>query len=207
MAYAHDQLARAWQQSIVLYTGTPQVEDVKYIETKTQMIDTKTVNMYRSRVMTTLGVNFLNVESDQSVTTAGLSLNQLLLTINKISEQLEYILFAWYQVALEEAGYGAKYAPTITIIDSEQMSNAIKRDMVELLFSRLNCSYKTALELIGIDFEDEKSRRVYENDENFDDIFTPRKSQFTSGGDDGGRPPSDDPTNKTVYDKQRNQTE
>ena len=85
MAYAHNNLH--FKQNTVLYTGTPAVEDVKYVESKIDLTSIESTKDYRNRVMVALGVSFLNPENGQTVTTANLSISQLLKYINTISIQ------------------------------------------------------------------------------------------------------------------------
>ena len=211
-AYAHRNLAQAFTQSTVLYTGTPAVESLEYIEPTVDMTPIDTINSYRTREMTTLGINFLNMQNGQTVSTANISVTQLLLTINKISERLETVLKDWYKLVLDEQGVGADYAPTIKIIDSEQLSMDIKKSLVELLFSKLNCSYQTAYEMVGIDIEDEIERRKSENDEGYDSVFSAHASQYTSSGSDSennspGRPQGENvlDEDKQAYDETYNE--
>ena len=100
---------------------------------------------------------------------ANISLDQLLKTINSISEQLEGIVQDWYEVLFENEGIDKEYLPTIQILDSEQMSIDMKKDLVELLYSKLNCSLSTALEVIGYDIRDETAKRIAENEEKLDE--------------------------------------
>lgn len=211
-SYAHQNLVKAFSQPTVLYTGTPAVENLEYIEPSVDMTPIDTINSYRTREMTTLGINFLNMQDGQTVTTANISVTQLLLTINKISERLEAIIKDWYKLVLEEKKIGAEYAPTIKIIDSEQLAMDMKKSLVELLFSKLNCSYQTAFEMVGIDVEDEIQRRQAENKEQYDDIFVPHPSQYTtsnSPSDDSspGRPKEEvvNDEDKQKYDEQYNE--
>lgn len=96
MVYAHNNFMNAWVQDTVLITTPPSVEEIVYVEPKTEDIDVDKINLYRAIVMTTLGIGFLNSESSQAFTVANISVRQLMLTINKISEQLEDILNDWY---------------------------------------------------------------------------------------------------------------
>src|SRR5690606_1631034 len=55
MAFAHGQLMSAWGNSVVIYTGAPFVEDLKYVEPTVETNNTKEVQSYRNEIMTTLG--------------------------------------------------------------------------------------------------------------------------------------------------------
>ena len=130
-------------------------------------------------------------------------------TINSISEQLERIIMDFYKVVLEEHGIGMEYLPTIQIIDAEQLSLSMKKDLVELMYSKLNCSLESALEVLGVSIEDEKQKRIKENSEGIEDIFFPRKTSYTTGSDvgsDTGRPADSDNLEKQAYDNNREDT-
>ena len=144
---------------------------------------------------------------------ANISVKQLMRTINKISRQLEVVLHKWYQVVLCEQGIDISCAPTVKIIDAEMMEADIRNSLAETLFNKLNCSYETAFELLGISIEDEKIRRKAENDERLEEIFAPRQTAYTTTGDsdgsdheEGGRPRGDDESkqDKQGYDQERN---
>ena len=206
MAYAHDQFCRAFKQDTVLYTGTPAVENITVVDTKADMIDIKTLNEYRNRIMVTLGVSYLITDSGQTVSISNLSISQLLLCINKIAEQLESIFEGWYELVLEEQNIGAEYAPTIRIIDSEMMETKLRIELAKLLYATFNCSRETTFDMVGLDLVDEMEKRKKENAEKVSDIFTPHPTSFNSSGNDTavGRPQSEQQTNKTVYDENYN---
>ena len=207
MAYAHRNFMSAWKMPTVVVTCPPAVEGISYIEPKVEDIDYEKINLYRSIVMTTLGIGFLNSESGQAFTVATISINQLMAVINKISEQFEKILEEWYRIVLADNGIGAEFVPKVSIIDAEQTDIDVRKGLVELLYSKLNCSMKTAYETLGFSIEDEKQRRIEENANGFDEIFTPHQSLYTKSGDDAdsesGRPISDNPADgdKQDYDR------
>lgn len=204
MAYAHTNLMSAWKNETVVYTGAAFVEDVKYVEPKTENINIENVNYHRNKQMTSLGINFLNVGSGQSYTTANISITELMKTINKISEQLEDILEKWYKVVLETNGISLEHCPSIRLIDSEELNKELKLKLAELLYSKFNSSYETAYGLLGINVEDEKQRRIKENDENYDEIFTPRLTAYTNSGDKStGRPVNNKDPDKQLQDQDR----
>lgn len=202
-AKAHNDIFQAWKNKTVLYTSIPQVESVAYIEPKAEETNADKINVYRSKIMTTLGIGFAD-QSNANFSISKISLDQLMKTINAISEQLERIIEGWYAKLFEEEGIDREYLPTIQILDAEAMSIDVKKDIVELIFSKLNGSYQTAYEFLGLSFEDEKQRRMAENDNKIDQIFMPHASQYTSSGDSGGeagRPPSSDNTDKQARDQ------
>ena len=214
MVYAHNNLMSAWSQNTVLVTTPPSVESIGYVEPNAEDIDVDKINLYRAIIMTTLGIGFLNSESRQAFTVANLSVRQLMLTINKISEQLEDILNLWYLIVLEENGIKPEYAPKISVIDSEQMELDIKQSLAEFLYSKLNCSLRTAYEVLGYSLEEEKARRIQENEDGVELIFTPHSTSYNSSGtseetDDAGRPLATNPEDggtKQDYDKDYQQT-
>ncbi|PYY28348.1 hypothetical protein [Paenibacillus illinoisensis] len=207
MAYAHTNLMAAWKNETVVYTGAAFVEDVKYVEPKTENINIENVNYHRNKQMTSLGINFLNVGSGQSYTTASISITELMKTINKISEQLEDILEKWYKVVLESNGISLEHCPSIQLIDSEELNKELKLKLAELLYSKFNSSYETAYGLLGINVEDEKQRRIKENNENYDEIFTPRLTAYTNSGDkSAGRPINNKDPDKHLQDQDRRNT-
>ena len=201
----------AWKQPTVVVTAPPQVENIAYVESKTELTDVNTVNNYRSKVLNTLGIGFLMDSSSQSVSTANISVSQLLRTINKISEQLEDILNRWYKQILLDNNISLDLCPEIKIIDSEVLDFELKKDLATTLYTMFNGSLETSLGIIGIDVNDETTKRKKENEEGLDEIFFPRNTAYTSPGggsnpkdNDAGRPSSDDETNKQDYDTEYN---
>lgn len=214
MAYAHDNLMSAWKQPTVLVTTPPTVEDIKYVEPKIELTDINTVNNYRSRVLAALGIGFLMDSGSQSVSTADISVNQLLRTINMISEQLEDILQKWYKQVLEDNDLPVEYCPTINVIDSEALDFEMRKELASTLYTIFNGSMTSSLELIGIDVNDEKEKRIKENEEGFEEIFKCRQTAYTSSGrgeitetnNNGGRPADSKNKAKQSYDHTRQET-
>lgn len=211
MSYAHENLMSAWKQPTVVVTTPPTVESITYVEPKIELTDINTVNNYRSRVLAALGIGFLMDSGSQSVSTADISVTQLLRTINMISEQLEDILQKWYRQILIDNGLPVEYCPTIQVIDSEALDFDMRKDLASTLYTIFNGSMSTSLELLGIDVNDEKEKRIKENDENYDsEIFYPRASTYTTSvkdaktvEDKGGRPADSKNQAKQGYDKNR----
>ena len=190
MGYAHSCLMAAWANPTVVYTPPPCVEKVEYVEPKIELTNESTVKQCRSRVTSALGISFLNTDGQQTVSTANISIKQLMRTINKIAERQEIILQRWYEVILEEAGIPIEYCPTPKILDAELLEFSMKKDLSEFLYSKLNCSFKTAYEILDMSYEEEKTRRKKEKNDGIDDIFTPHATSFNSSGDinSNGRP-------------------
>lgn len=210
IAFAHGELTRAVKNKICVYTASPAVEDVKWIEPRSNLIDRDNVTLYENRVLTTLGIGFLASGSIGSTISANISLKQLMRQINYISQQLEHILEKFAQVALKEHGIEAEYIPRITVIDSEQLESDMRIDLAKMLYADLGLSRQTVLETLGLDIVDETERRQSENEKNLNGIFFPYMTAYTNNGqndDEGGRPASkqSDNESKQVTDKERNQ--
>lgn len=209
---AHDNLLRAWKQNTVLVTTAPYVKDIKYVEPKVEMTNIETVKQYRNREMAALGISFLNTDGQQTVSTAKVSLDQLMKNIGKIAEQIEDVLKRWYRIRLEDAGVDPMYCPDVKVSTTEMMGMEMKKAIAQFLFTTLNCSYKTAYEYMGLHAEDELRKRQAETEEGYDDVFVARQTSYTStgnssGGDSDkktGRPKGEE-TEKQIYDQQRNE--
>jgi len=213
MAYAHDTFMKAWKQPTVVVTAPPQVESIEYIEPQVQLTDINTVNHYRAKALSTLGIGFLMDSSSQTVSTANISVDQLLRTINKISEQFENVLHKWYRQVFIDNNIPLEFCPKIQIIDSEVLDFKLRKELATTLFTIFNGSMETSLGLLGIDVNDEKAKRMAENEQNFDEIFYPRNTAYTFSGkgtiirdNKGGRPEADEENNKTIYDDEYNKT-
>lgn len=209
VSYAHSNFMDAFKQNTVVVTSPPTVEEISYVEPKVEMTSKDTYNIYRSKVLSTLGIQFLMDSGSQSVSTASISVTQLMRTINAISEQLEDILKKWYQQIILDNGYTLDYTPDVNVIDTEQLEAELKHSLATLLFSTMNCSYATAFEILGLDINDEVQKRTLENEKKYDEIFKPHGSQYTnSKGQDstdnqGGRPADSNNETKQEYDKTR----
>ena len=205
-AYAHDNLVRAFKMNTVLVTPPAYVKDIKYIEPSTETTEPGLVKSYVERVLSTLGISFLMSSDGTNGTVAKIALDQLMKMINSITENLEFIMERLYRNLLIENGFDSIYSPSVQIMDSELMEHDMKLEFAKVLFSTFNCSMETALSILGIDFNDELSKRKIENEKGVDGIFTPHASQYTSSGNDGGRPANDDVENvdKQEYDNNRN---
>lgn len=186
MAFAHQNLLDSWKQKTVVTTAPPHVKEITYVEPSVEMTNIETVNYYRQRAMSTLGITFLMDTKGTSMGVANISLKQLMKRINKISTQLEAILVKWYRIMLRDNGLDPALAPTVSIIDSEMTEMNMKLDLVNTLFGKLNCSYETAFETLGLSLEDEKIRREKENEEQLEMTFAPRLTPYTVSGNSSG---------------------
>lgn len=214
IAFAHGELCRAVKNKICVYTASPAVEDVKWIEPKSNLIDRENVTLYENRVLTTLGIGFLSSGSIGSTISASISLKQLMRQINYISQQFEHILEKFAQVALKEHSIDAEYTPRITVIDSEQLEADMRIDLAKTLYADLGVSRQTVFETLNLDIVDETERRQSENEKGLNDVFYPYMTAYTNNGDnteenDGGdgRPADKESNNenKQANDKQRNE--
>ena len=214
MAYAHENFMNAFKMQTVVVTTPPTVESIQYIEPKIELTDVKTVNNYRSRILASLGVSFLMDSGSQSVSTAGISVEQLMRTINMISEQLEFILQKWYRNVLIDNGLPVEYCPTVKVIDTEVLDFELRKSLATTLYTIFNGSMETSLGLLGMDVRDEKLKRVRENEEGYEEIFKCRQTAYTSSGrgeiteteNKGGRPANSKNEAKQSYDKTRRET-
>ena len=186
-AMAHKNLLDAWKQSTVVVTAAPTVKDVVYVEPRVEMTSIDTVNYYRTRAMSTLGISFLMDVASTSMGVANISLKQLMRRINKISRQVEDVLVKWYRAVLKDNGLNPALAPSIEIIDSEMLEMSMKIDLAKMLFGTLNCSYETAYETLGLSLDDERIRREAENELKLEEVFSPRLTPYTVGGGSGGK--------------------
>ena len=213
-ATAHDNLMCAWKQNTVLVTTPPYVKSIQYVEPKVEMTNIETVKQYRNREMAALGISFLNTDGQQTVSTAKVSLDQLMKNIGKIAEQVEDVLKRWYRIRLEDAGVDPMYCPDVKISTTEMMGMEMKKSIAQFLFTTLNCSYGTAYDIMGYHAEDELRKRQAETEEGYDDVFIARQTSYTSSGNSGsgsgnsdakvGRPKGEE-TDKQIYDQQRNE--
>lgn len=209
IAFAHGELTRAVRNKICVYTASPAVEDVKWIEPKSNLIDKDNVTLYENRALTTLGIGFLATGNAGSTISANISLKQLMRQINYISQQLEHILEKFAQVALDEHGIGIEYTPRITVLDSEQLEADMRLEFAKFLYGTVCASRRSVFEVVGIDLEDEAERRQSENEKNLDEVFKPYLTAYTNTGDEenNGRPADKNSNDeqKQVEDKERNE--
>lgn len=212
MAYAHENLVKAFRNPTVLYTSPAFVEKIEYVEPKVEMSNVDSINQYRSRVTSALGISFLNTDGKQTVSTANISIKQLMKTINKIADQEEKILEQWYCLILQEHDIPLEYCPTPHILDAELLDFEMRKDLSELLFSKFNCSYSTAYELVGVDVRDEIEKRKQEKELGYEEVLSVHQTSYNSSGNStysdskGGRPSGSDDEQKQEYDSDYNLT-
>lgn len=212
LSYAHKNFMDSWKQSTVVVTSPPTVESISYVEPSVEMTSKDTYNIYRSKVLATLGIQFLMDSGSQSVSTASISITQLMRTINAISGQYQDILKKWYRQIILDNGYPVDYTPDVEVIDSEMLENDVKISLASLLYNTLNASLETCYDMVGLDIVDEAEKRIAEKDKDYDKIFSPRLTAYTNSKDKqntdnkGGRPEDITDLNqgKNLYDKEYN---
>lgn len=210
MAYSHQQLCASFatKRDAILYTGAPAVEDVKVVDTDADMVDEKVLNRYYSRILTALGVSFLNNESGMAVSTANMSIEILMNNVDRLGEAYEEVFEHYYKIVLEENGLPVELAPAMTILDSELLSDQMRRDFAKMLHMNFGASRSTTFEMLGLNLEDERAKREQENADGLNEIFLPYATSNTySPSNDGenevGRPLGD-PGDKQDYDTEYN---
>lgn len=208
MEYAHAAAAEALQTNFCLYTAPAFVENLSYVVDESTNDNTvNTVKTYTSRLLTALGISFADSELS-SFSAANISVDQLMRTINSISEQVEQLLHKYYKVYLEQLGLPRELAPTVKIIDSEMMDWNLRKDFAKFAYDTLNISRDTAFKLVGLDVDDEKTKRQSENEKGYDSVFTPRQNAYntnvtntTDTESTAGRTPSSDDLAKQKFDQ------
>lgn len=209
LSYAHQNFMESWKQSTVVVTSPPTVESIAYVEPKVEMTSKDTYNIYRAKVLSTLGIQFLMDSGSQSVSTASISVTQLMRTINVISEQFEDILKKWYHQVLVDNNFPVEYTPDVKVIDSEQLEMAMKIDLASFLYNTMNASLQSCYEVVGMDVNDEAQKRKKEKELGYDEIFTPRLTAYTNSGGNQTETTTNTTTDpekegKQAYDKERN---
>lgn len=210
LSYAHQNFMESWKQSTVVVTSPPTVESIAYVEPSVEMTSKDTYNIYRSKVLSTLGIQFLIDSGSQSVSTSSISVTQLMRTINSITEQLEDILKKWYRQIIIDNGFPVEYTPDVQVIDSEQLEAELKKDLASFCYNTLNASLETCYGLVGLDVKDEAEKRKSEKEKGYEEIFAPRLTAYTNSGNNTdlinnnvGHPADSNNTTKQQYDKIR----
>jgi len=180
---AHSELMKAWKNPVVVYTALPFVEDMKYVESKTDQIPIDTINYYKNKVLMALGISFLSVENKTSYVISEINIKELMKTVNKLSEANAVIIRKFYSVILRDNGIDPIYTPDVDISGSELLDMDTKIKLIGVLFGQLGASFESCYKLLDIDFEGERIRREQENAEKVEEIFTPRLTNFTVNSD------------------------
>lgn len=182
-AYAHENLMQAWKQQVVIVSTPPSVKKIEYVEPKVEDISTDKINLYRNKVLSALGIAFLASDKSTTASIANISLDQLMLMINSISEQVENIFAKWYALILMDYGYEYEFCPDVEIVDSEQMAYDVKQSLASMLFTTVGVSYETVFDILGLNINDEVTKRKNENEKNYNEIFMPRATANTISKD------------------------
>lgn len=209
MQYAHEAAAKALKTNFCLYTAPAYVEDLSYvIDKSTNDNSSDSITTYTSKMLTALGIGFSDSELS-SYSIANISVDQLMKTINAITKQIERIISKFYCVYIEDLGLPKEFAPEILISDTELMEWNLKKEFAQFAYSTLNASRDTVFKIIGLNIEDEKQRRIKENSENLDSVFSPRPTAYNTGivtdtenSGNLGRPTSSEDTGKQEFDKE-----
>lgn len=193
---AHSELMKAWKNPVVVYTALPFVEDMKYVESKTEQMPIDTINYYKNKVLMALGISFLSVENKTSYVISEINIKELMKTINKLSEQVASVLVKFYRIALRDNNVDTIYTPDVEVFASDLLEMEMKIKLADTLFSKMGISYKSAFEILGYNVESELIRRQEENEYEIKDpetgeikygmqhVFTPHLTSYTMNSDD-----------------------
>lgn len=219
VGYAQNSLLKSMSNEVVVYTAIPHVEDLTILEPQSELVDKDTSTNYRNMVFDALGIGFVTNTSKNGANTVQINYQDLLKTINKIVKELERIINKFYKTLCEEKGFVVEYAPTIKIQDTRMLDFDSVSKLVEMLFSKASVSYKTTFELLGMNVEEEVARRLYENENDYDEIFMPHVTSYVVSGNDTTEDKSDngdknkngskksEDKDKALYDKDYNGTQ
>lgn len=193
LAWAHNNLMKAFKQSTVIVTTPPSIEDISYVCPKSEEVSSGKQEAYTRQILSSLGVTFLASE-DVSTASAKLSFSVLMNQINAIGEQVERLLENFYMTVLRTNNIDITYVPTVRIIDSEMLDMGVRMELAQKLLGVFGASRQTAFEFVNIDIEDERSRRDKENKEGLSDVFMPYQTSYTYSDNNGtvGRPKDKD---------------
>jgi hypothetical protein len=192
-----------------VYTGLPWTEDIKFVEPQLERTNVQVKNQIRNEIMTSVGISYLSVDKG-SFGAAQISIAELMKLIDKISMQLEKILYKFYQGILMDNNIDIKYCPKIKVIDSEKLSTELSMQLARMLYSELNASLESVYSVLGYDIKTEALKRKNEKELGYDDTFTPRITAYTNTGKNGndeetGRPESNDDLDRKEYDNDYNE--
>ncbi len=206
-ALAHDALTQALKTNLCAYTAPAFVESLEFVSSKANNDDaSKQLGQYMTKYLQALGVDFIDTEVG-NYAGVNVSVTQIIRQINCIKSDVERVLNKFYTTLLASAGFDPNLAPTIKIENAESMELSMRIDLAKFVYGTLNASRETSFKLAGLDLNDEKIKRESELEAGLDDIFTPRKTAYTTSGDDegsSGRPASNDDKGKQNFDKEYN---
>ena len=210
MTYAHDNLIQAWQNKTVLVTTPWWVESIGYVEPNTDTTNKDTLNTYRNKEFTSLGISFLDTYN-ATLDVSKISLDGLMKYIDMIVSQFADIINKYYKVLLEDNGKDITLCPEIQIRCAESMSVEMRKSIAEFMFTKLGASYETSYDVLGFsNAKTEAIKRKGEEEKGYNEIFKPHENYFTQTNNSGndsenniGRPQGGE-TQKQKYDKIRN---
>lgn len=67
-----------------------------------------------------------------------------------------------FKIVLQNNNIDPTYCPKIKIMDSKAMDVAMRKELAEFVYSKLNGSLRTAYDIVGIDFDTEAERLTKE---------------------------------------------
>jgi hypothetical protein len=215
MTYAHENFVEAWRNKTVVVTTPWWVESIEYVEPQTDTTNKDTLNTYRNKEFTSLGISFLDTYN-ATLDVSKISLDGLMKYIDAIVGQFADIINKYYRVLFENNRQDIGLCPKIQVKCAESMSMEMKKSIAEFMFTKLSASYETCYDVLGVsNAKTEAIRRTKEEKAGFNKIFKPHESYFTqtgngdstnNGGSDdkqAGRP-SGEETHKQQYDKEIN---
>ena len=197
---AHQSLMAALKTNFCAYTSPAYVESLEFVTAKSNNSDASTqLQQYTSKFLQSLGISFIDNEVG-NYSTVKTSVTQLVRTINYIISDLERVINKYYRTVLEYNGINGDYAPTIKIADAEEMAIEVRQELAGFIYGTLNASRETTFNMIGLDLQDEITKRKREDEAGLDEVFSPHETSYNKSGDDkdkeSGRPESDEDLDK-----------
>ena len=204
---AHEALTQALKTNLCAYTAPAFVESLEFVSSKANNDDaSKQLGQYMTKYLQALGIDFIDTEVG-NYAGVNVSVTQIIRQINCIKSDVERVLNKFYATLLASAGFDPNLAPTIEIDDAESMELSMRIELAKFVYGTLNASRETSFKLAGLNLNDEKIKRESELEAGLDDIFTPRKTAYTTGNNEdnsSGRPTSNDDKDKQDFDKDYN---
>ena len=185
LKFAQDEFTKAMAMDTVIYSSPAYVEDVSVVQATTELTEPETKTSYRNKIMNSLGISFLANDSSTSFNSVDIAFRELLREINMIVEQFETTLNKYIKVVCLENDIPINFIPTIKIDKTEHLDQETLLKLIDVLYSKLGVSYETVFNMLGMDYNTEKSRREKENKEKADEeIFIPHGNSYTSNSND-----------------------
>lgn len=190
--YAQGGLMAAMSEDVVLYTSQPYVDDLTIIEPSSDLTNPSNIAQCKGDVINAIGINYTINEGKGGVASSKYSYEDLLKTINTIAKvQVEPIINKFIQVVIVDNGFDVSLSPRFEIQPTSinDLDDLIK--ICELYRNKLNLSYETVLETMGLDIQDEVIKRTNENAFNngqgIASTFYAYPTAFNSSGETGGK--------------------